>query len=44
MRYALCPATDQLLSMLGDWVRKAIRTANDRASYQNAPLRESAPR
>jgi hypothetical protein len=32
MRYALCSATDQFLSMLGDWVRKSIRTANDRVA------------
>ncbi|WP_433704776.1 hypothetical protein [Paraburkholderia sacchari] len=32
MRYASCSAIDQFLSMLVDWVRKAIRIANDRVS------------
>jgi TnpA family transposase len=30
MRYALCTATDQLLSMLGRWIRKALNEANSR--------------
>ncbi|MEX3706967.1 hypothetical protein AB3X92_40665 [Paraburkholderia sp. BR14317] len=39
MRYALCSATDQLLSMLGDWVRKAIRIANDRGAASRPDLK-----
>ena len=39
MRYALCSATDQLLSMLGDWIRKAIRTANDRVAASRPDLK-----
>ena len=39
MRYALCTATDQLLSMLGDWIRKAIRTANDRVAASRPDLK-----
>ena len=39
MRYALCSATDQLLSMLGDRIRKAIRTANDRVAASRPDLK-----
>jgi hypothetical protein len=32
MRYALCTTTDQLLSMLGRWIRKAINEASSRVA------------
>jgi hypothetical protein len=32
MRYALCTATDQLLPMLGRWIRKPLNEANSRVS------------
>jgi tRNA U54 and U55 pseudouridine synthase Pus10 len=39
MRYALCTATDQLLSMLGRWIRKAINEANSRVSAVRPDLK-----
>ena len=39
MRYALCTATDQLLSMLGDWIRRAIRAADERVAASRPDLK-----
>jgi TnpA family transposase len=39
MRYALCTATDQLLSMLGRWVRKSLNEANSRVSAARPDLK-----
>ncbi|MFM0283157.1 hypothetical protein P0D75_34635 [Paraburkholderia sediminicola] len=39
MRYALCTATDQLLSVLGRWIRKGINGANSRVSAARPDLK-----
>ena len=39
MRYALCTTTDQLLSMLGRWIRKAINEASSRVAATRPDLK-----
>lgn len=39
LRYALCTATDQLLTMFGNWIRHAMQAADKRVAAQRPDLK-----